>query len=327
MASRSWSRSDSFSYPLGLSNAWALSGAGYGVFPRAVRYASRPFETRYGKVTLEGTYAVSSKQYPLNYDTLRSLYAKAGTEIAAPPPLPKLVELFAQFSNEKNLVELVYQGSSGGLQSSFAQGAFVGAQGNTESLANSTVATPGYQTPHEDVEILQGTYYHSERWRLTYGVRRSEWSGQQQQCDFGFYNPVPAPPKLPYGCFYDQAGFNYASDGGLHHAIEYDGMLGIGYVRQLWVFTLGGVQMMKAYTHSPTEWGQSNRATFVNLGVYRKLPELSRYLEVYTGIGRVMFWRPGPPPLSMPGILAFSGADPRVVAYTNSITLGANFIF
>ena len=327
MTARSWTRTDAFAYPIGLSNAWALTGAGYGVFPKAVRYTTKTFETRYGKLSLEATYALSGKQDPINKDFLEKTYAAQGTEIAEPAPRPKLLELFAQFSDEKNLIELIVQSSTGGLQSSFSQGSFVGSQGNTESLANSTVATPGYQTPHENVEILQGNYYYSPTWRGTWGAKRSEWSGQQQQCDFGFFNPAPAAPALPYGCFYDQAGFNYASDGGLHHAIEYDGLLGLSYLRGLWAFTAGGVQMGKAYTHSPTEFGQSNRATFVNLGVYRRVPEISQYLEVYGGLGRVMFWRPGPAPLSLPGNLAFTNTDPRVQRYSDTLTLGANIVF
>ena len=37
MTSRAWTRSDAFAYPMGLSSSWAESGAGYGVFPEAVR--------------------------------------------------------------------------------------------------------------------------------------------------------------------------------------------------------------------------------------------------------------------------------------------------
>lgn len=317
MTSRSWSRSDSFAYPLGLSNSWALSGAGYGVFPKAIRYSSRLFEVPLGKLALEASYAMSGKQDPINYATL-----KVGNPFEIEPPRPKLVELFAQFSNQKNLVELIFQTARGGVQSSFGQSPFVGSQGNTESPAT----TPGYRTPTQDVLILQGTYYRDEHWRLSYGARRSEWSGLQQQCDFGTFNPVPATgPKQ--GCFYDQGGWNYAQDGGMHHAIEYDQMLGVAYLRKLWVFTAGAVQMDRAFTHSPTEFGQSNRATFVNVGVYRKVPELSQYMEIYGGAARVMFWRPGPAPLSMPGNLAFFGADPRVVKWANGFTIGANFVF
>jgi hypothetical protein len=310
MASRSWTRSDSFAYPMGLSSPWAESGAGYGVFPQALRYGTPEVEFAFGKMRFEWTVAKAKKRDPLN-----------PSSTTVPPPSPDLFELFVQFSNEKNLIEAIYQESDGGRQSSFSKGAFYGAQGNTEGPAT----TPGYRAPFQDVLILQGTYWHNDQWRLTYGVKRSEWSGQQQQCDYGWVSPVAQ------GCFYDQAGFNYASDLKMHHAIEWDAFLGVGHKVQLWDFTLGAVRMNKAYTKTPTEWGQSNVATFINLGVYRDLPELSiaRYfkMEVYGGLGRVMFGQQGPAPLSMPSNTAFGGADPRTARFANSLTLGVNLNF
>lgn len=303
ISSRSWTRSDSFAYPVGLSSPWAESGAGYGVFPRAVRISSRQFEIPIGKISFEGTYATAAVAYPLNR-----------TSIINPPPNPVLFELFAQYSNAKNLIEAIYQGSSGGLQNSFSKGAFTGSIGNTD-IGN---VQRGGGPPSEDVAIIQGTYYRNERWRFTYGLKRSEWSGQQQQCDYS---------QVKQTCFWDQPGFNYASDGRQHHAIEYDGLFGVGYVKRLWVFTAGAVRMNKAYTQTPTEWGQSNTATFVNLGVYRKLPEIYSRLEVYGGIGRIMFGRQGPAPLSMANNLADGNLDPRTSKSGNSATIGMNLSF
>jgi hypothetical protein len=79
--------------------------------------------------------------------------------------------------------------------------------------------------------------------------------------------------------------------------------------------------------HTPTEWGQTNTATYVNLGVYRKVPEISKYIEVYGGLGRMMFGRQGPAPLSMASNTADGNVDPRTSKSGNSVTLGANFIF
>ena len=303
ISSRSWTRSDSFAYPIGLSSAWAESGAGYSVLKRAVRFTSRQFEIPIGKLTLEATYATAPVAYPLN----------PSSSVNAPPH-PRLYELFAQYSNEKNLIEAVFQSSSGGLQNSFSKGAFTGSIGNTD-IGNAKL---GGGAPSENVTIIEGTYYRNERWRLTYGLKRNEWSGLQQQCDYS---------KAKQTCYWDQPGFNYASDGRQHHAIEYDGLLGVGYVKRLWVFTIGTVRMNKAYTQTPTEWGQSNSATFVNLGIYRKLPEVYKHLEVYGGIGRVIFGRQGPAPLSMPGNTAFGNVDPRTSESGNSVTLGMNLIF
>jgi hypothetical protein len=329
MASRSWTRSDSFAYPIGLSSAWAESGAGYGVFPEAVRYATPEFETPFGRIRFEATAVQAKERPPLNYDWLKEQEELDGqTRIFSEAPSPQLYEIFIQYSNQKNLIELIFQDSSGGRQSSFSKGAFYGAQGDTMGPQ----AAPGYRKPTQNVAILQGTYWHNPSWKVSYGLKRSEWSGQQQQCDYG-----PVPPEVvgnvlvTGACFWDQGGFNYASDNRMHHAIEWDGMLGVSYTRQMWTYTLAGVRMNKAYTSTPTEWGQTNTATFLNLGIYRKLPEISyaKYFtaEVYGGLGRVIFGQQGPAPLSMPNNTAFGGVDPRTSKSGNFLTLGINLNF
>jgi hypothetical protein len=311
MSSRSWTRSDSFAYPIGLSSPWAESGASYGLFPEAVRYATREYEIPLGKIRLEGTYGRAKKRFPLNVID--------PTGIAfVPPPSPTIFELFIQYSNEKNLIEAVYQESRGGIQSSFAKGAFYGAIGNTNTAATS----PGYEPPGQNVLIVQGTYWRNDRWKFNYGIKRSNWSGQQQQCDFGPNSPTTS------ACFWDQAGFNYANDSKLYSAVEYDLMLGAAYNwRQPYVFTAGLVRMNRASTDNPTEWGQSNAAMFLNFGVYRKVPEISKYLEVYAGVGGVVFARQGPAPIGMPNNTAFGGVDPRTSKSSTSLTIGANFAF
>lgn len=307
MTSRSWTRSDSFAYPLGLSSPWAESGAGYSIFPEAVRYSTRLFEIPVGKIMLEGSYGQAKSRKPLNPQSS-----------VKPPPDPWIYELFVQYSNEKNLVELIYQQSSGGRQSSFSKGAFYGAQGNTNGL----VSSPDYETPTENVLMLMGTYWMNQHWNFSYGLKRSDWSGQAQQCDYGPVSPVESE------CFWDQAGFNYSNDiNKAYSAVVYDFMLGAAYVlNDKWTFTAGGVYLNKASTNNPVEWGQDNTATFLNLGVYRNVPEIYKNIQVYLGIGRVMYDRQGPAPLSMPSNVAFGGVDPRTSETGNIITLGVNFL-
>ncbi len=336
LPSRSWSRADSFAYPLGLSSPWAESGAGYGVFKEAVRYTSPAFEFRYGKISIEGTYATARRHFPPNYNSLIAQVNQTNYQYFFVPPTPKLGEVFVQFSNIKNLIELIYQRSRGGFQSSFTKGAFTGSEGSPNALqcnnltptqCAATDPAPGYQDPTEDVLILEGTYYFSPQWHFTYGAKRNEWSGQQQQCDFGptlLPNGQPGPP----GCFWDQGAFNYASGGRRHHAVEYDFMGGAAYSpNPLWTFTLGAVHMTKAYTKTPTEWGQDNTATFANLGAYRQIPEIYRNLQVYCGLDRIMFARQGPAPFSMPNNYADGGVDPRTSRSGNRFTIGANVNF
>jgi hypothetical protein len=310
-SSRSWSRTDSFAYPVGLSSAWAESGAGYGVYPEAVRYGTREFEIPIGKIRFEASYAQADTRKPLNPESL-----------VDDPPDPSLYEIFIQYSNEKNLVELIYQDSDGGRQSSFSKGAFYGAQGNT----NGPLSSPLYEAPSENVLILQGNYWMNERWKFTYGVKRSEWSGQAQQCDFGPVSPVQSV------CFWDQPGFNYSDElDAVYDAVSWDFLLGAAYNRGLWTYTAGGVFLNEASTDNPVEWGQDNNALFLNLGIYRQVPELSIgglfKVEAYAGIGRIMFGRQGPAPLSMPNNIAFGGVDPRTSESGNTFTLGANLNF
>ena len=322
MTSRAWTRADSFAYRLGLSDPWADSGAGYGVFKEAIRYTAPVIYFPTGKLTLELTYATAGRQYPLNYKSLLKTVTPANYQYFYLPPKPQLIEFFAQYSTRRNLIELTYQQSEGGLQSSFPKGAFVGSIGSPNTTAT---AAPGYRAPTETLVMIEGNFWPVPQWRITYGLKRNEWSGQQQQCDYG--TATTPSGSLFTGCFWDQAGFNYASDGLRHHAIEYDALAGVAYTRGLWTFTFGGVYMAKSATHSPTEWGQSNSATFLNLGVYHKFNGAFRHFEVYAGLERIIFSRQGPAPLSMPSNIADGGVDPRTSQSGDTLTIGANLTF
>jgi hypothetical protein len=307
--SRSWSRSDSFSYPLGMSQQWSETGAGYGMFLYAARYTSPTFELGGGKkIVLEGTYASDKIHYGQNASLVA--YNEA-------PPRPKLGELFIQYSDTSNLVEYIFQTSRGGQQSSFAKGAFTGDVGNTDNLGNLSAGTSGfYILPHENLHILQGNHYFNEHWVGTFGIRRNYWSGVSYQCEY----------VAGVGCYFP-SGFNNAVDGIGHKAWSMDAFGGIRYISGIWTYTLGGVRLNKAHTNSPTEYGQSNTATFINLGVYRKVPEIYKNAEVYAGLGQVRFGSYGPAPLSMPNELADFGVDPRSNSWANLLTIGANLLF
>ncbi len=73
-------------------------------------------------------------------------------------------------------------------------------------------------------------------------------------------------------------------------------------------------------------------ALFLNLGIYRDVHDFSFggalfKTEVYGGLGRVMYGRQGPAPLSMPSNIAFGGVDPRTSESGNFFTIGANLNF
>ena len=299
--SRSWSRSDSFTYPLGMSSAWSETGAGYGLLKEAIRYTAAPIEIRGSKLVLEATYATNNINFAHNATTV--LYNEQ-------PPRPKLGEFFAQYANDTDLIELIWQDSRGGSQSSFAKGTFIGDAGNADQL-------PNYSAPHESVAILQGDHYFSPAWKMTLGVKRSFWSGAMRQCDY----------VTGIGCYFSTPGFNNDATNAAHPAKEYDFMGGLSYYRGPWTYTGGFVRYSKAYTKTPTEWGQSNTANYLHLGIYRQVPELSQHLQIYGGLGYVRFGSQGPAPLAMPNELANFGTDPRNQTGSLSTTLGVLFKF
>ena len=299
--SRSWSRSDSFTYPLGMSSAWSETGAGYGLFKEALRYTASPIELFGSKLVLEGTFGTNDINFAKNAALV--LYNER-------PPRPKVGEIFVQFANSVDLIELVWQNSRGGLQSSFSKGALVGDVGNADNLAN-------YSAPHQNVVILQGDHYFNPSLKLTLGAKRSDWSGSMRQCDF----------VTGIGCYFSSQGFNNDVNNVPRRAIEYDFMGGLSYFKGPWTYTGGFVRYNKAYTTTPTEWGQSNTATYLHFGVYRQLPEISQHLQVYGGLGYVRFGGLNPAPTSLPNELAVFGVDPRNQSSSVSGTVGVLFKF
>ncbi len=301
MTSRAWSRSDSFTYPLGITSAWSESGAGYGLFVEALRYTSRPFELANGsKLVLEATAATNRIVFAHNANI--ETYNET-------PPRPRAVELFVQYANESDLIEYTFQGSQGGVQNSFSKGAFTGDVGNADNL-------PNYKKPHENVHILQGEHYFTPQWKVTAGLKRSYWSGEIFQCDF-----VPG-----VGCYFP-SGFNNGSDGVGHAATLYSEMVGLTRYDGLYAYTLAGVHIGRGYVRSPTEYGQSNTTNYFSAGVNRQVPELARNVRVYAQVNYVRFGYYGPAPLALPNELAVFGVDPRDHTTALGATVGANIAF
>ena len=316
MLTRSWSRSDSFSYPLGMSTAWSETGAGYGFVRKGIRYSAPMLEFEGGKkLTLEGTFATDNPRYAQNAATVA--YDEA-------PPKPKLWEIFAQYSDQSNLVEYIFQKSTGAQQSSWAKGPLVGDVGNADGFgAPATTGIGAYTRPTENVNILQGNHYFSSNWVGTLGIRRNYWSGVVSQCDYAT-NPG-APGGI--GCFFPSMGFNNDFNNIAHAAWSVDLMGGVSRTNGLWTYSAGFVRLNKAFTSTPTEYGQSNTATYVNLQVSRKVPEVYKNLHVYCGLGRIQFGQYGPAPLSMPSNLSDFGVDPRNQSFGNLLTMGGEIAF
>ena len=316
--SRSWSRSDAFTFPIGLSGVWADSGAGHGILPTAVRYTSPMMEDGSGKLTFEATFAYHHHN---TYLVDQNRQTQTGTAFSPNPTTPKLLELFLQYSNEKNLIELTYQSSQGAKQSSFGKSALVGWIGDPDTLSYQQATARNAGKPSQSVIILQGNHWANTQNMFTWGFRRSQWSGSAASCNYN-----AALGSCVFGL---DPGFNYgpASDSYIgYQATSYDALLGWSRYDGLFTYTIGGVYFGRASSKNPIEWGQSNSALHLNFGVARKVPEIDKGLIVTFGVGKTQFEKLGPAPVSMPNN-NFLTANPLYNKAGHSATLGMTWVF
>lgn len=318
--SRSWARSDSFSYPVGMSSQWADSGAGFGILPQALRLTSPMFEDGSGKISVEITLA----QNGLSTNNVDQERVAVGSR----PTKPALKELFLQFSNAKNLIELVVQSTSGAKQTSFGKSALTGWIGDPDNLVEDITVPRKALKPSQSVVILQGNHWPDPQNMLTWGVRRSQWSGSAATCNFDknlLVNDTMGNCK--YGI---DPGFNYgakAQNYQGYRASSIDAMLGWSHYRGLYTYTIGGVFFGQADSENrDVEWGQSNSALSVNLGIARKVPEVHKGLSVSAGVAFAKFKKLGPAPLSMPNN-SFLGINSLYDKSGHSMSVGATWNF
>ena len=318
--SRSWSRSDSFSFPVGMSSQWADSGAGFGVLPEAVRLTSPIFEDGTGKLSAEVTLARNG----LNTNNV----AKKQDELGSKPTRPDLKELFFQYSNQKNLIELVIQSTSGAKQTAFGKSALVGWIGDPDTLVKDDSVFRSALKPSQSVVTFQGNHWPNPQNMMTWGLRRSQWSGSAATCNYDA--ELVRDDGEKGGCVYGiEPGFNYGPKSENYQgyrATSWDALLGWSHYVGLYTYTVSGVYFGKASSDNPIEWGQSNSALSVNLGVSRKVPEVHKGLTVSGGIAFAKFSRLGPAPLSMPNN-SFLGINSLFDKTGHSMSLGATWVF
>lgn len=317
--SRSWSRSDAFSFPVGLSGVWADSGAGFGIFPTALRLTSPAMEDGSGKLTVEVTAATHERNTRL-VDQNRSTGAPT-TAFSPNPTQPQALELFLQYSNAKNLIELTAQSARGAKQTAFGKSALVGWIGDPDTLPLDSSRPRRANAPSQSVVVLQGNHWPNPQNMFTWGVRRSQWSGSAASCNYS--------AALNTCLFGMDPGFNYGPKSTAYQgyqATAYDAMLGWSHYSGLYTYTVGGVYFPQASSKNPQEWGQSNSAVHLNLGVARKVPEISKGLTVSAGVARSQFQKTGPAPVSMPNN-GFLGVNPLYDRVGHSATLGLTWTF
>lgn len=316
--SRAWARSDSFSFPIGLSSQWSGSGAGFGILPEALRLTSRTFEDGVGKLTAELTLARDRLNTRL---VNQSRQTASGEPFSPGPTEPTLLELFLQYSRPGHLVEFTLQTSRGARQTSFGKAPLTGWIGDPDTIAPLNIEPRRAGRPSQSMVMLQGNYWPRPQNMLTYGVRYNRWSGSAASCNYD-----ASQGECLFGM---DPGFNYG-DAATHYAgfkaSTVDLMLGVSHYAGLYTYTAGLAWFGRASSDNPIEWGQSNSALSANLGIYRKLPEIHKGASVYGGLGWSHFSRTGPAPVSMPDNL-FLGVNPLYDRSGAALTVGLNFVF
>jgi hypothetical protein len=103
-------------------------------------------------------------------------------------------------------------------------------------------------------------------------------------------------------------------------------MLGWSRYQGLYTYTIGGVYFGRASSKNPIEWGQSNSAIHLNVGVARKVPEIDKGLTFTAGLARAQYQKIGPAPVSMPNN-NFLGANSLYDRSAVSGTVGLTWTF
>lgn len=291
--SRTWSFSD---YPyasnLGLSYAWASTGAGYRNLTNAIRYTSRVFDVADGDLVLELTYDRGNTAFQIHK--------------------PRFIETWAHFNKGKLVVDVMLQDARNGTPAAFGAAVFNGPF--YDAAADSKIGGSS-----QGVAVVQAIYQYDPKIELSGSLRRNRWSGA--------YAAIvnTGPPQQWNNMFnVDWGGtLNGVSNPG-YSASSTDLSLGARYRMNKWIFATGLVYLGKASTSNPSERGQSNSAL---INTARAGYAVSRDLEVSLFAGMINYRNKGLSPLSMPSNATINGIDSRATKVGNWFGVGAKYSF
>ncbi len=293
MTSRTWGFAD---YPygtnLGLSYAWAATGAGYRNLGHAIRYTSRQFDVADGDLVVEGTYDCGNPNFKINK--------------------PRFVELWTHYGRGPLSVDAMYQDTRNGAPAAFGAAVFDGLF--YDSSADSKVGSSG-----QSVGVLQATYQVNPKVEISGGVRRNRWSGAYAAV------VIPGPPAQFNNMFnVDWGGTLNGVPNPGYPATSNDFTMGLRYRMEKWTFATGFVYLGTAKTANPSERGQSNSAL---INTVKATYSHSRELEFSAFAGMINFKNKGLSPLSMPSNSTINNIDSRVTKAGNWFGVGAKYAF
>ncbi len=298
MTTRAWSMADyPFGTDIGVADAWASSGAGYGLLTRALRYTSRPFDVAEGDLVVEGTYDFGKSGWQRNK--------------------PRFMELWVHYGKGDLSLDMMLQHARNGTPSAFSHGPFTGLFYDSrfdESLGGSS----------QGIAMLMGRWRYTTNLELLGGLRANRWSGayakllESRTVNPGGFDIWNNPFNVDWST--DLGGGVYKG----YAARSKDFVAGTRYRFGRWSASAGLLRLGTASTDNPSERGQSNAATIGTLGLDY---DVQQGLRVYANAGRVHYKRQGLAPTSMPSNSAFTNIDSRITRNGNWFGAGVVYTF
>ena len=298
MTTRAWSMADfPFGTDIGLADAWASSGAGYGLLTRALRYTSRLFDVFEGDLVVEGTYDIGEKGWDRNK--------------------PRFYEIWVHYGKGDLSLDFMFQHGKNGTPSAFSHGPFT-------SLFYDTRFDSQLGGSSQGIAMAMARYKVDARLELLGGLRANRWSG-------AYAKFLQSRTENPGGFDIWNNPFNvdWSTDlgGGVYKgypASSVDVILGVRYKFGKWAASTGMLHLGAAATDNPSDRGADNSATINTIGLDY---EVLQGFRVYGLAGMVNYARQGLSPLSMPSNSAFTNIDSRLKKRGNWFGAGAVYTF
>lgn len=298
MATRAWSMADyPFGTDIGVADAWASSGSGYGLLTRAVRYTSRPFDVAEGDLVVEGTYDAGKRGWQRNR--------------------PRFFELWVHYGRGDLSLDVMLQDARNGTPSAFGHGPFT-------SLFYDSRFDQDLGGSSQGIAMAMARYRYDARLEILGGLRANRWSGayakllESRTVNPGGYDIWNNPFNVDWST--DLGGGVYKG----YAARSVDLVLGARYKFGRFTASTGLLHLGEADTDNPSERGQSNSATINTLGLDY---DAGQGLRVYANAGIVNYARKGLAPTSMPSNSAFTGVDSRLKRSGNWFGAGVVYTF
>lgn len=298
MQTRAWSMADyPFGTNIGLADAWASSGAGYGLLTRAIRYTSRPFDVAEGDLVLELTYDMGKSGWKRNK--------------------PRFFEVWAHYGRGDLGVDFMYQNTRNGTPSAFGHGPFT-------SLFYDRSFDQALGSSGQSIAMVMATYQVNSKIEIAGGMRGNRWSGSYAK----FLQSRTVNPR-GFDVWNNPFNVDWSEDlgGGVYKgypATSVDVVLGARYKMGQWTAHTGMAYLGPAATSNPSDRGQSNSATINTIGLDYAA---GRGVQLYGFAGMVNYARKGLAPTTMPSNSAFTEIDSRLTTRGTWFGVGAVYVF